>query len=172
MFELSDLTAQIVRYLKEHEKGATIKYSELTKAVGSRIDSHSHNLIYGIKILKRDHNQVWLAVRPGIGVRRLGDLEIAERLPGWFLNGARRKLNRGGVETEIVDISQLDIAEQSRFSVNCLRRELAMQSLSRASARQLEKVARGSSNDLPSFNIVEWATNLMPIKIRTGKKAP
>jgi len=33
---------------------------------------------------------------------------------------------------------------------------LASQSLSRATRNKLAKVARGTSNDLPSFNALEW----------------
>lgn len=165
-FELSEQTAAIVRYLNSMEKGSLIKYSELSKNLGFSINARSAKLIYARKLLQRQHNAVWVCVKPSVGIKRLNDAEIAERLRGWWLPGARNKLKRGGNQTEVVDVDQLDVDQQARFSVDSIQVELAQSALSKATRRKMEKVARGTSNDLPSFTAVEWAINLSP---RAGK---
>src|SRR5262249_28402303 len=159
-FERSELTTAIVNALRSFDKETLVTYGDLSKLVGVAVASGSHNLIYARKILERTHNQIWLPERPRIGVRRLNDRQIAERLPDWHLNGARRKLERGGNEAANVEVKNLDIAEQARFGVYSIQRELALQTLSKATARRLENVARGNSNDLPAFNILEWMISL------------
>jgi hypothetical protein len=161
-FDLSQETAAIVAYLRNMDKGAEITYRELGKIIGGTFNAANHKLRYARFILQRDHNAVWIAVRPDIGVRRLNDVEIAERLPSWWLNGARNKLFNGGKQAEIVELQKLDIDQQTRFSVDCIQRELAFDSLSKATRRKMERVARGSSNDLPSFTAIEWAISLSP----------
>lgn len=164
LFERSELTKSLVNFLRLFDKGKELTYKDIGKAVSESINSSSHHLRYARLILEREHNQIWIAVRPNVGIRRLNDTEIAERLPEWWLNGARRKLSRGGDQAEVVEVSALNIDEQNRFAVSGVQRELAMQSLAKATARKLAKTARGTSNDLPSFNILEWAINLMPRK--------
>ena len=159
-FELSEETKALVNYLRSLEKGLTVNYSELSKLTGMRVTSNSPKVRYARFILQRDHSAVWIAIKPGVGLRRLNDAEIAERLPTWWMNGARSKLKRGGDQAEVVDLKQLDIDQQTRFSIDCIQRELALDSLSKATRRKMEKTARGTSNDLPSFNIVEWAISL------------
>jgi hypothetical protein len=161
-FELSDLTRRIVACLKSHDKGARIDYQELSKLVGSKVDSTNHNLLYARLMLRRDHAQIWLPIKPHIGIRRLNDLEITEHIPQFFHNGARNKLNLGDKYRETVDIHQLDTDMQVRFSVDAIQAELALDALSKAQRRKIERVARGTSNDLPSFSAVEWAISLMP----------
>lgn len=159
-FKLSEETAEIVRYLRALDKGATVTYPDLSEQVGIKLYSNHHKLIYARLILQRDHNQVWVCVKPRVGVKRLNDIEIAERLPKWWINGARNKLSRGGQQAEVVEMDALDINQQTRFSVDCIQRELASESLSKAIRYRMEKVARGTSNDLPAFTAVEWAISL------------
>jgi hypothetical protein len=161
-FELSDETAAIVRFLQSQEKGITVSYREMSKLVGFQITPNLGKLIYARRILIRDHNAVWICVRPAVGLRRLNDLEIAERLPKWWLNGARSKLSKGGNEAEAVDLRQLDVDQAARFAVDSIQRELAFDALSKATRKKMEKVARGTSNDLPTFSAVEWAISLSP----------
>jgi hypothetical protein len=161
-FELSDETKQLVNYLRAVEKGMTVSYAELSRLTGVKVHSSMSKLIYARFILQRDHNAVWVCIKPRVGLKRLTDIEIAERLPTWWLNGARAKLSRGGKQADIVELQQLDIDQQTRFSVDCIQRELAIDALSRATRRKMEKVARGTSNDLPSFTAVEWAISLSP----------
>jgi hypothetical protein len=71
-------------------------------------------------------------------------------------------LKRGGHQSEIVELDALDINEQARFSVDCIQRELAFESLSKATRRKMERTARGTSNDLPAFTAIEWAISLSP----------
>ena len=165
-FKLSDETKTIVRFLREIEKGNRITYAELSRSTGLKLTTNSPKLLYARRILQRDHNAVWVPVRPGIGIQRLTDAEIAERLPSWFLSGARNKLRRGKGQSSVVEIKQLDKDEQIRFAVDNVQLELATQSLSKAARNKLEKVSRGSSNDMPSFTAVEWAISLSP---RTGR---
>jgi hypothetical protein len=166
-FQLSDETAQIVRFLQTLDKGALVSYSELSRLVGIKLHSGHHKLTYSRYILKRDHNAVWVCIKPRVGLKRLNDLEIAERLPAWWLNGAHNKLARAGTEADIVDYRSLDIDQQARFGVDCIQRELAFDALSKATRKKMERVARGTSNDLPSFTAVEWAISLSP---KVGKK--
>jgi hypothetical protein len=160
LFERSQETKRIVEYLRLHEKNTTVSYDELTRAAGVTIRSNSAKLTSARLILQREHNAVWVCVRPKLGLRRLNDGEIAERLRPWWMQGARNKLKRAGKEIDVVDTRELDINQMARFGVDCVQRELAFNSLSRATRNRMERVARGSSNDLPAFNIVEWAINL------------
>lgn len=161
-FERSAETTRLVNYLRAFEKGAQISYQELSAQVGILIMARTPKLIHARKILQRDHNAVWACVSPGVGLRRLNDLEMAERLQPYWMRGARNKLKRAGREIEVVDTSNLNIDQLAKFGVDCMQRELAYSSLSKATARRMERVARGNSNDLPAFNIVEWAINLSP----------
>jgi len=163
-FKRSELTDAIVRYLAAHAKGEQVGYDELSRHIGRKITALSHHLIYARRILERDHNAIWICVAPGVGVRRLNDAEIAERLSKWWLFGARNKLKRGGSQGEVVEVGALDIDQQSRFAIDSIQRELALESLSKPMRRRMERIARGSSNDLPSFNVLEWAISLMPRK--------
>jgi hypothetical protein len=159
-FELSEETDAMVRFLKTQEKGAVVTYSELSRHVGIKITPLTGKLTYARHILQRDFNAVWICVKPAVGIKRLTDVEIAERLPTWWLNGARNKLSRGGAQADVVDMRELDINQQARFGVDSIQRELAFDALSRATRKKMEKVARGTSNDLPAFNVVEWAISL------------
>jgi len=170
LFKRSEETKRIVNYLREHDKGTRCTYAELTRVAETKITARSGKLIHARHILVRDHNAVWICVAPGIGVRRLNDVEIAERLQPWWMRGARNKLKRAGKEIEIVDQKALDIDQLSRFGVDCIQRELALNSLSRATRNRMEKVARGTSNDLPAFNIIEWAINLSAPKTQARTK--
>jgi hypothetical protein len=161
LFELSEETAQLVRYLQAFEKGTLVTYKDL-KQILAKIEPRNGKLRYARYILERDHNAVWIAIKPRVGIRRLTDPEIASRLPEWWLNGARNKLKRGGHQSEIVELDALDINEQARFSVDCIQRELAFESLSKATRRKMERTARGTSNDLPAFTAIEWAISLSP----------
>jgi hypothetical protein len=163
-FERSEITTRLVDYLRSHDKGSHIPYRELTPLVGQAINAKSTNLTSARKILERDHNAIWVCVVPHVGIRRLNDAEIADRLRVWWMRGARRKLDRGGDQIDVVETQNLDIDQQARFSIDCIQRELAFNSLSRATRQRMEKVARGSSNDLPSFNVLEWAISLTPRK--------
>lgn len=163
-FERSDETANLVRYLQGHAKGTQITYRELSTQMARPIVPNDPKLIYARKILVRDHNAVWVCVAPRVGLKRLDDAEIAERLPAWWLKGARGKLRRGGNETDVVDIQSLDINQQSRFAVHSIQAELAREALSKATQRKMEKVSRGTSNDLPAFTAVEWGITLSPRK--------
>lgn len=163
-FVRSEKTTRLVAYLSAFDKGSTIAYDELSRIVGDPVDSRSHHLRSARAILQAEHNQVWNAVAPRVGVYRLNDVEIADRLPRWWLKGARNKLNRGRDQSTVADRDKLDLDRKARLAVHSIQVELALQSLSKASARRLEKVARGSSNDLPAFNAVEWAITLMPVK--------
>lgn len=161
-FKLSDETARLVQYLRSLDKGTLVQYLELTRLIGMKIDARNARLIYARKILQRDYNAVWICVRPAVGVRRLTDAEIAERLPEWWLNGARNKLKRGGDQADVVELRELDVDQQARFAVDSIQRELAFDALSKATRKKMERVARGTSNDLPSFTAVEWAISLSP----------
>lgn len=161
-FQLSEETTRLVHYLRSLEKGETVEYAELSKLVGVQVDARHGKLTYARRILERDHSAVWICLRPKVGIRRLTDVEIAERLPTWWLNGARNKLRRGGDQSEVVELKALDIDQQTRFAVDVLQQQLAFDALSKASRRKLEKVSRGNSNDLPTFSAVEWAFHLSP----------
>jgi len=166
-FELSTESEQLIRYLRALEKGMTVTYAELSKLVGKKLNAAKTSYIRFV--LQRDSNQVWICIKPGVGLRRLNDAEIAERLPNWWLNGARNKLSRGGKQADVVELKGLDIDQQTRFSVDCIQRELAMEALSKATRRKMEKVARGTSNDLPAFTSIEWAISLSPKSKSTMK---
>jgi hypothetical protein len=161
-FKRSETTDQLVRYLASQDKGSEINYRELSQIVKMTVRSRTTQLTSARKILERDHNQIWVCIAPNVAVRRLTDPEIADRLPRWWLNGARRKLKRGGDQSEAVDLQQLDVNQQARFGIDNIQRELAFESLSKATRKRMEHIARGSSNDLPKFNILEWAISLMP----------
>jgi hypothetical protein len=163
-FELSEETAAIVRFLKEFPKGTLVKYIDISKAIGHPIKSNSGKLIYARLLLLKNDNQVWVCEKPRVGLKRLTDLEIAERLPNWWLSGARNKLKRGSNQADAVETGELDIDQQARFAVDAIQGELAKEALSKATRRKMEKVARGTSNDLPSFTAVEWAISLSPKK--------
>lgn len=158
-FQLSERTSKLVGVLRFIEKGRQVTYTELSEQVGARIDAKCS--VYARHILQRDHAAVFVCV-PTIGLRRLTDLEIAERLPGFWLNGARNKLTRGSAQADVVDLHALDVDQQVSFSVNCIQRELAQEALSKATRRKMEKVARGTSNDMPAFTAIEWAISLAP----------
>jgi|SRR6516162_1253495 hypothetical protein len=163
-FEMKERTRKLVAYLRDVEKGTDITYRELTRHIGEPVDA---KLCNGARvILLRDFAAVFAAI-PKIGLRRLTDLETAELLPSFYLKGARNKLKRGGARAEVVDIRHLDVDQQVRFSVNCIQRELAMESLSKTTRKKMEKVARGTSNDLPAFTAVEWAISLSAPKSRS-----
>jgi hypothetical protein len=70
-----------------------------------------------------------------------------------------------------VDIQRLSSDEQNRLAIGGIQAELALQSLSKATAQRLTKVAKGSSNDLPAFNMLEWAITLMPKRRPTDGSA-
>jgi hypothetical protein len=167
-FTRSETTSRLVRYLAAFDKGTSVTYGDLDRTIGETIDPHSHSLRSARQILQREHAQVWCVVS-NIGLRRLTDLEIAERMRRWWLPGARRKLGRGQAQSAAVDTKNLSNDEQHRFAISGIQAELALQSLSKPTAQRLGKVATGSSNDLPSFNMLEWAITLMPRKRREEK---
>ncbi len=163
LFELSEETAAIVRYLQAQDKGSLISYPDLSKATDIRkLTASTPKLIYARKLLQEHHNAVWACVRPNVGIRRLNDLEIAEHLPKFWLKGARSKISRGNDQIEVVDLKQLDVEQQVRFSVHSIQAQLAFDALSKATTKKIAKSARGTSNDLPSFNAIEWAISLSP----------
>jgi len=163
VFKRSPLTDRLVRYLSAFEKGTEISYDELSRGAGQTITSRSNNLTYAKKLLEKEFLQVWVAVR-NEGIKRCTDTEIAERLPNFHMRGAGRKLKRGGKQSRIVDLKQLPINEQARFGVHCLQQQLASQALSRQTHTRLARASRGTSNDLPRFNVLEWALPLSPLK--------
>ena len=159
-FQRSETTSRIIAYLRSLDKGTLVSYGELSRIVGEPIDSRASKLTTAIRVLQRDHTAVWVRIAPHVGVRRLTDVEIAERLPRWWLATARRKLTRGGSEANVVEPTALDINEQARFGVARLQRHLAEEALSRTARTHLERASRGQSNDLPTFNIMELAMAL------------
>jgi len=166
-FQRSETTARVIAFLSSLSKGMLVPYKELSRVVGATIHSRSAKLRSARDILRREHAAVWVPERPHVGLRRLTDTEIAERLPRWWMRGARGKLKRGGHEAEVVETAALDINQQARFGVDSLQRHLAEETLSRTARRRLERVARGNqANDLPSFSIVEWMTSLTPRRRR------
>ncbi|HSR77586.1 MAG TPA: hypothetical protein VLN57_13455 [Xanthobacteraceae bacterium] len=162
LFQRSELTSSLIRYLAEFEKGTRIAYKELSKAVSAPITSRTHALIGARKILERDFNAVWGCVQPRIGIFRLNDPEIAARQTTWYLLGARNKLRSGAKQADVVEIELLDIGQQAKFATDSIIRELARDALGKATQRRIEKVARGTSNDLPTFSAVEWMITLSP----------
>ena len=160
MFELSEETAALVRCLQPMPKTTQIAYDELSSLVGFKVTPASGKLFYARWLLEKNHNAIWICVKPKIGLRRLTDAEIAERLPTWWMNGARSKLSHGGSQADIVELNELDVNQQARFAVDSIQAELARESLSKATRRKMEKVARGTSNDMPAFTAIEWAISL------------
>jgi hypothetical protein len=161
-YERSEVTSSLVRYLSQHDKGTRIPYDELTKVAGISVTSRTTYLTSARKILERDHAQVWICIMPKVCIYRLNDPEIADRQRNWFLYGARNKLVAGSRQADVVELDNLDLTQQARFATDSIIREIAGEALARATRRKVEKVARGSSNDLPSFNAVEWMISLSP----------
>jgi hypothetical protein len=161
-FQRSEVTATLVRYLAANDKGTRVPYDELTKAAGITITPRTTYLTSARKILEREHAQVWVCIVPGVCLYRLNDPEIVDRQRGWFLAGARNKLVAGARQADVVELDQLDLSQQSKFATASIIREIAREALARATLRRVEKVARGSSNDLPAFNAVEWMISLSP----------
>jgi hypothetical protein len=160
-FVRSELTARLVRYLAALPKGTLATYDELGQSVGEPISARMHHLRSARAILVAEHRQLWSA-RPRIGLRRLTDQEIAEKVLPWHLRGARHKLGRGVARSSVAEMSELTPALQQKHAMHNVQAELALQALSRATAARLAKTAQGNSNDLPAFNLVEWAITLMP----------
>lgn len=161
-FTRSAATDALVRYLAAFEHGTQLTYTELSSAAGEDITPRSGKLQSVFRILLESHAQVWVLVPPQVGVKRLGHSEIAARDASLHINGARSKLRRGGKIAAQVDAQQLDKDGQVKFSVNCFVRELALQTLSTKTRNRAERVVRGTSNDLPKFDLVEWAVSLSP----------
>jgi hypothetical protein len=162
MFERSKTTEMLINYLKSHDKETRIGYDELTRLTDLRVTARTTNLITARKVLEREHAQVWVCIAPGLGVYRLTDAEIVERQRRWFLAGARNKLEAGAKQAEAVELDALDLQQQARFASGSIIREIAREALARATLRRVEKVSRGSGNDLPAFNAVEWMISLSP----------
>ena len=165
-FELSKETEALVNYLRALDKGALATYRELTKIAEIPVKSNTPKLIHARRKLLRDHNQVWICVKPHVGLRRLNDAEIAEHLRVWWIPGARNKLKNGGNQADVIEVNKLDIDQQSRFAVDSIQRQLAFEALSKATLRRMERIARGTSNDLPAFTAVEWAISLSPKSVK------
>jgi hypothetical protein len=161
-FERSTTTDDLIRYLAPHDKGTSIGYDELTKVAGIEVTARTGYLISARKVLERDHAQVWVCIAPGLCLYRLNDAEIVDRQRMWFLAGARNKLAAGARQADVVELDHLDLQQQARFATGSIIREIAREALARATLRRVEKVARGSSNDLPAFNAVEWMISLSP----------
>ena len=164
-YERSTTTAALVRYLEQHDKGSRVEYQELTDAVGMTITPRTTHLVSARKILERDHAQVWICIAPKVCLYRLNDPEIVDRQRKWFLAGARNKLAAGARQADVVELDQLDVTQQAKFATGSIIREIAREALARATLRRVEKVARGSSNDLPAFNAVEWMISLSPKRV-------
>lgn len=161
-FRRSELTDTLIRYLASLEKGTRLTYKELSAQIGATVGSRSHPLLYARRILERDYAAVWGCVEPNVGLYRLDDTQIAERQNTWYLRGARNKLDAGARQADVVELDRLDINQQARFATASIIRELARDALSKATQKRVEKVARGTSNDLPSFNAIEWMITLSP----------
>ena len=160
--ERSETTKALVRYLMEHDKGSRVAYAQLSDAAGLVIASHTSYLTTARRILEREHAQVWVCIAPKVCLYRLNDPEIAERQRQWFLPGARRKLTASARQADVVELDRLDITQQAKFATDSVIREIARDALARATQRKIEKVARGTSNDMPAFNAVEWMISLSP----------
>ena len=105
-----------------HREGRGVTYSEISRLSGTgEMISPTLNMP---PHPERDHNAVWVPVRPKIGLRRLKDNEIAKRLPEWFLPAPANKLRRGGDQANVVELKELDLKEQASFSVDCIQRSL------------------------------------------------
>ena len=162
LYERSKPTDALVRYLAAHSKGTRIEYDELSRAAEVVIVPNTTYLTSARRILERDHAQVWVCIQPRIGICRLSDEEIVERQRQWFLVGARNKLAAGARQADVVELDKLDLGQQARFATSSIVREIAREALQRATLRRVEKVARGTSNDLPVFSAVEWMISLSP----------
>ena len=81
-FELSERTKKLVAFLRYVEKGTEISYRDLAQQIGEPVDAKSST--YARLVLLRDFAAVF-ACLPRIGLRRLTDLEIADRLPSFWL---------------------------------------------------------------------------------------
>jgi hypothetical protein len=159
-FVRSEITQRIINYLHPHDKGTLINYQELSRAIEAPIRSTDPKLRSAMEILRKEFNQIWSCVRPKIGVRRYRDPEIVERIDGFHMKGAKRKIKRGDKNADVVEIKQLDPSQLRHFASNAIQRELVLEALSRQTYRKIERVSRGTSNDLPTFSAVEWAINL------------
>jgi hypothetical protein len=165
-FKRSEATNALIRFLVMHDKGSQATYDELSRVADRPIMSKSGHLSVARRALEREFNQVWACIPPNIGLVRLNDAEIAQRQREWYLLGARNKLKAGAQQAEVVDLDMLSADQQARFATDSIVRELGREALSRVTQRRIEKVARGSSNDLPAFNAVEWMISLSPRRSR------
>lgn len=165
-FPRSELTSTIVRYLARCEKGTRITYKQLSELAEENFSSTNSHVVSARRILEREHNAVWVCVKPNVGLQRLSDPEISARQSSWYILGANNKLKAGARQADVVEVERLDITEQARFATNSIVRELAREALSRSTRRRVETVARGTSNDLPSFNAIEWMITLSPRRSR------
>jgi hypothetical protein len=161
-YQRSEATDAMVRYLIPHPKGAQVSYDELSQVAGEPASARSPKVRSARGIMLREHAAVWACVAPNVGLVRLDDIEMAERQRSWYLPRARSGLRRGAGEAKVVETERLSIDQQARFATDSIIRELARDALSRTTQRRVERVARGTSNDLPSFNAVEWAIALTP----------
>lgn len=164
MFERSEITKALVRYLQPFDKGTRLSYAELSAAAGTPITSDTTALITARHILQRDHNAVWGCITPRVGLWRLDDGELVVHQREWWLRGARNKLRAGSRQAEVIELSALDISQQARFATDSIIREIAREALSKTTQRRVERVARGTSNNLPVFSAVEWMIALTPTR--------
>jgi hypothetical protein len=162
LFERSEITSALVRYLAQHQKGERVTYQELSNVAGVPVTPRLTYLISARRILERDSAQVWVCIPPTICLYRLNDGEIVDRQRDWFLFGARNKLAAGARQADTVELAELDIQKQARFATDSIIREIARDAMARTTQRRIEKVARGTSQDLPSFSAVEWMISLSP----------
>jgi hypothetical protein len=102
-----------------------------------------------------------------MGIWRLSDQEIAARQRTWF-RWERATITQWCQAADVVNVEELDSNEHARFAIDSVIRELARDALSKVTQRRIEKVARGTSNDLPAFSAVEWMITLSPR--RSGAK--
>jgi len=158
LFVRAETTDRLIRYLAAFDKGTTVTYGDLSKTLGAPVTSRTSALRSARIALQKEHAQVWHA-EPGVGVRRLTDPQMAELT--WWLRGARGKLNRGRNQGSVADVAVLPADQQVRFAIQNVQAELALQALARPTATRLAKTVRGNANDLPAFNMVEWAITLM-----------
>lgn len=160
-FQRSELTDNLVRYMGSHDEGTVIPYQELSSFSGTPISSTSSHLQSAKKILLSDRGQCWWAVR-NIGVKRLTPAEAAEKLGTAHLPSARRKLAHGDTVAKNVDVQRLDQDDYQRFQANSTQIAIGIVALSRKLNRGMEKVVRGTSNDMPAFNAADWRIILSP----------
>jgi hypothetical protein len=161
-FQRSETTNALIRYLAPWPKGTSISYDELSQAVSVSINSRNACLLVARRVLQNEHLQMWACVPPNVGLVLLTDAQRVEHHRHWNLGGARNKLTAGGRVAETIDLDLLTIGEQARFATDSVIRSVASEALSRTMQRRVEKIARGSSNDLPAFNAIEWAIALTP----------